>query len=509
MPISNYPRKGHPIAPRALSKFLKQKILFSDLAFADLDQTAWMKFKPLECAELAKQIIDLIDRQWDQVVLATEAMPFWPKGIPLLLDQIDLETRTLGLVIPLMTGRTVNEVRKLKLGDLLHSTGFGVLSLVDWLTTMEYQQIGCKTRSEKGVEAGSESEGFGIYSAVIDALKTGIHAHKCFQHIRLPMLPKGYSLNDLGLEKRTLRCLEEAGYGKNVSKIGSITLADAFELPSFGSKCAIDLFSAIERAKTKKVAPALSRLSDPYDFVLNQLSLCSGQSIPDWIRSLKLPRLPPSVRLEDLQLSGTRARSFQKLCKHTGLERISEVSFGDVLKLTKTGKSFICKLLKQFLHLRQGMDFIDAESVSQAENGKTIINRIVSSAGVDNIDVSDPRVGAALSSVFPSLKRLTDLRNFQQHPLLYARRESLEYLQNLLDSLKQKSIESEFLEIFSKGRIGNRGSSGNLVGRCVNRAFSVIFRHERNNDKTLSFIARIGSKLEGEFGRLSTGEQVG
>ena len=55
----------------------------------------------------------------------------------------------------------------------------------------------------------------------------------------------------------------------------------------------------------------------------------------------------------------------------------------------------------------------------------------------------------------------------------------------------------------------NFGSSGNLVGRCVNRAFSVIFRHERNNDKTLPRIARIGSKLEGEFGRLSTGEQVG
>jgi hypothetical protein len=55
----------------------------------------------------------------------------------------------------------------------------------------------------------------------------------------------------------------------------------------------------------------------------------------------------------------------------------------------------------------------------------------------------------------------------------------------------------------------NYGSSGNLVGRCVNRAFSVIFRHERNNDKPLSRIARIGSKLEGDFGRLSTGEQVG
>ena len=53
------------------------------------------------------------------------------------------------------------------------------------------------------------------------------------------------------------------------------------------------------------------------------------------------------------------------------------------------------------------------------------------------------------------------------------------------------------------------GSSGNLVGRCMNRAFSVIFRHERNNDKTLPRIARVGSKLEGEFGRLSTGEQVG
>ena len=55
-------------------------------------------------------------------------------------------------------------------------------------------------------------------------------------------------------------------------------------------------------------------------------------------------------------------------------------------------------------------------------------------------------------------------------------------------------------------RRSKTGSSGNLVGRCVNWAFSVIFRHERNNDKTLSLIARIGSKLEGEFGRLSTGE---
>ena len=53
------------------------------------------------------------------------------------------------------------------------------------------------------------------------------------------------------------------------------------------------------------------------------------------------------------------------------------------------------------------------------------------------------------------------------------------------------------------------GSSGNLVGRCVNLASIVIFRHERNNDKPLSRVARIGSKLEGDFGRLSTGEQVG
>lgn len=69
---------------------------------------------------------------------------------------------------------------------------------------------------------------------------------KALYHRRLPRLPAGLRLDQLGLETRTYRCLAEAGYRFRPERLGDRTIGDVLALRSFGPRCLVDLLSAVE-----------------------------------------------------------------------------------------------------------------------------------------------------------------------------------------------------------------------------------------------------------------------
>jgi len=53
-------------------------------------------------------------------------------------------------------------------------------------------------------------------------------------------------LEDLRLENRTHNCLERKGYKEHPGRLGELTVAGLLSIPSFGSKCLVDLLSSLE-----------------------------------------------------------------------------------------------------------------------------------------------------------------------------------------------------------------------------------------------------------------------
>ncbi len=455
MPLTEYPRTGHPLAPAVLSPFLNRRIPKSRLRYADLDQTAWKRFQPLECFELGKQVVTQLMPQWDEVKSAVASLPLWPMEVPIAIDQIELETRTFCLMIEILS--SAKEVSRLKIGDLLKMDGCGAKSLVDWLSTMDYQShIHGNTNLKNGSTPPPASDGFGIRAAILDALRSGNQIEKCYKFVQFPTPPENCSLQDLGLENRTFNCLQEAGYEMDLAKIGKLTLEKAFQLAKFGRRCAVDLFESIERASERGLPLVRSNSRDPYYLVLEQLSPSQFEPVPEWIESLKLPRLPLMVSINDLQLTERRTMAFQQLGWQGHLEKLSEMTFGQILKLPPFSKLSVRRLLMRMLSLRGDHNFVDPDTETLTEECKTLIDKILLTEGIDTVDRFDPRLGNALLFLFHSLERFIDLRNFREHPLLFACKDSLVSILGRLEELSRRSIEAEFLEIFSQGRKSER-----------------------------------------------------
>lgn len=86
---------------------------------------------------------------------------------------------------------------------------------------------------------------YALSEAVISRVASAC-ARRALQNRRLPRLPAGLKLEQMGLETRTLRCLGEAGYGAHPERLGDRTIGDLLALRSFGPRCLVDLLSAVE-----------------------------------------------------------------------------------------------------------------------------------------------------------------------------------------------------------------------------------------------------------------------
>ena len=93
-----------------------------------------------------------------------------------------------------------------------------------------------------------------------------------FQQRRFPRPAEGIRLEDLHLENRTRRCLQQAGFEDDPRRLGDHSLAEILAIRAFGPRCLVDLLSALEAWRPVEEDAAPARLSPELTEEVRRLS---------------------------------------------------------------------------------------------------------------------------------------------------------------------------------------------------------------------------------------------
>jgi hypothetical protein len=330
MPISRYPRSGHPLAPIALKTILTAPIpkkflegtTGNIIQLCDLDASAWGTFSREVCQDLGMGIVDAVRKAiptLSESVLRT-TLPSVPSGKT--FEDLELEQRTYNCLCKMqfdgllagphdLNSKTIREVVKLE--------SFGAKSLVDLLTSLE--AAGAATTPRVIGEATS-----GEPISLSESMLAAVFVER-FRNLRLPSLPAGTELTDLYLARRTYNCLVKHGYTGRLADLSSLTLGEAMEIPGFGMQCLVDYLNAVDRLhRGEKGKPG--KVAAPVD-VYAELEL--HQYLEDELRnlvelSLRKRGTPQTMRNIEIVLAhygcdGRGGATFRELGEKFGLTR--------------------------------------------------------------------------------------------------------------------------------------------------------------------------------------------
>ncbi len=254
MPISNYPRPGHALAPVALKAMLDAPIPKSILKgektkmarLSDLDASAWDTFSADTCEQLGQLIVaevrvGMSHAKLLQIVMRT-ALPSFP---PIeKLEDLEIEQRTYNCLSDMQYRGLLagpNDLGNKTIRDVLELEHFGAKSIVDLLTSLEASA----RVSPRSIEEAKAK------SAVGEAMfATRIRS---FHTLRFPTLPAGTKLRDLHLEARTFQCLAKRGFEDRFEDLANLTLGEVLNIPGFGMLCLVDYLDSVEKYPNNKV----------------------------------------------------------------------------------------------------------------------------------------------------------------------------------------------------------------------------------------------------------------
>ena len=307
---SRYPRKGHRLAPAALGEILAAPLppqFGADpggkrLRLADLDETAWQRFDEQTCRRLGREVIAAVGRAIRRPLpIGHRHLPAMPPGCA--LADLELEARTFHCLASAGVDCRPQDLPTMTIDGVLALEGFGAKSLVDLLSSLEYLIAHPEARAAKSVRSPAgrraaraapryprpgqllapqalsevllerlparwvrrtplrgarlcdldESAWRHLSAEVIEQAARRIVARaaaaarrKRILRRRLPRWPGGARLEDLGLENRTYRCLARAGFDRHPEQLTETTVGELLALGGFGTKCLVDLLSALE-----------------------------------------------------------------------------------------------------------------------------------------------------------------------------------------------------------------------------------------------------------------------
>ena len=143
MPISRYPRRGYPLAPPLLSRWLDVPVsvalsrpLKGKRTLAELDATTWDVYSEKTCEALAGVVLECVGARRSSIAEALDLkLPAVPTSIK--LADLELETRTHNSLRKNGHSRNLSGLADITVGDALRWKGFGVKCLVDLLTSIE------------------------------------------------------------------------------------------------------------------------------------------------------------------------------------------------------------------------------------------------------------------------------------------------------------------------------------------------------------------------------------
>lgn len=305
MGSTRYPRRGHRLAPATLRDVLQIPLpdpwgkAHPGIMLCDLDETAWDRFGRAACESLAQEVIRAVGRAARMPTpMAQRALPILPPGMR--LSDLDLEIRTIHCL--LAAGIRPQDLASMTIERLLSLRGFWVKCLVDLLTALEHaidhpnarrpidptgelakasrvrgsfpragQRIAPRSLREvllvnipaefaAGTPFASrfladlDETAWDVFQPaqleiLAEQVVSRVNVCGCNRQIqerKLPRLPKGIQIEDLGLENRTYNCLRRAGLTRRPDEIGRKTVGDLLALKAFGAKCLVDVLASLE-----------------------------------------------------------------------------------------------------------------------------------------------------------------------------------------------------------------------------------------------------------------------
>jgi hypothetical protein len=144
MDRSQYPRFGYRLAPNCLKEALQIAISGSGaergLNLSDLDENSWARFPVDDCRRFGQMIVRRLTAQMRSIPrkVLIRHLPVISSSVH--SHDLELESRTRNRLLQVMSnaGLTgLEELKKLTIGQILETTGFGPKSLVDLLSSLE------------------------------------------------------------------------------------------------------------------------------------------------------------------------------------------------------------------------------------------------------------------------------------------------------------------------------------------------------------------------------------
>lgn len=174
---------------------------------------------------------------------------------------------------------------------------------------------------------------------------------------RLPTPPQGLRLADLELETRTFNRLMELGVQRDLQLIGLFTINNLLAMRNFGVKSLVDLLTTLDLILSQgwsdlrlesipQFADAESRDVINREDIKTIRECCLLRfNVPAEIRLRRLPKLPDSLKLEDLDLRNRTYNCLERagLIEHP--EALSEQSVADLLLLPAFGRETLADLV--------------------------------------------------------------------------------------------------------------------------------------------------------------------
>jgi len=349
-----YPRPGQRLAPAILAELLESPLPRSlrrfgkgaRLRLCDLDESAWRRFTPEQCAKLAHEIVLAVGKA------ARTARPLADRKLPPLPDAVrltdlPLETRTVNALRAAGLLERPQDLAQMTIEQALHLPGFWARCLVDLLVSIEHAVAHPKTIGPTGGDRmagrassrypqpghrlapqilrelllafipghlvqGTRFEGArlcdldesawdqlqpeaiaALAQIVADQVSAGLGTRGILRRAA-PAMPKGLRLEDLRLDTRTWNCLARAGLSRRPGELGRWTIGQLLAIEGLGVKCLLDLLCAVETCAAR-AGTCSARLTAEVK-ALQQIPRAGGIQFSD-------PRLGPTLRGMDRESS--------------------------------------------------------------------------------------------------------------------------------------------------------------------------------------------------------------
>jgi len=456
MPISPYPRPGHPIAPTILAPFLQHKAPRVGVLFSELDATAWDRFSPATCRNLGRKLIERLKPRVNEIETLVGAERVAPAPACLTLQQLDIETRTFNCLIAVNIDEAPGGVAGLTVRDALAMRAFGVKSLVDLLTSVEAAVAACPGTTDVPLRRNEPAKT--VFPVDICGLiRRYGYAPACIEALRMPALPRDILLEDLGLRNRTLHALIQAGYQDDPTRLGGLTFRQFMALPKFGAVSLCDLIEAVERIANRRceLPSGQDVRRDEWRLVVDTIR--DADAIPNSVLTSTIPPLPPRSTIKDLGLQ-PRTRSVLDREGITRTSQLTDRTVGSLCELRGFGRACVLDLLTSVCRLRESAGRLGHDKRPHYREIDKTVKAICSVPGVSSVGKSDPRLGRLLRNVDAGIATIGDLRDNCKRSAVLGRKRVLDRLQATIRHCEGLTVERELFDLIVGQRAPSRNS---------------------------------------------------